>query len=75
MSVFIIAALGVNPPAATGAYFPNDVPATYWAARWIEEMARRGITVGCAPGWFCPEMAVPRDQMAVFVVRAWNYPY
>lgn len=36
---------------------------------YIEEMARRGITTGCAPGLFCPRDFVTRQQMAVFVVR------
>ena len=37
------------PPAATGTMF-TDVPATYWAAAWIEQLAREGITGGCGTG-------------------------
>jgi hypothetical protein len=35
-----------QPASATGLVFA-DVPATYWAAAWIEEFARQGYTTGC----------------------------
>ncbi len=57
-----------QPPAATGAMF-TDVPLTYWAAEWIEQLAREGITSGCAPGLYCPEDPVIRAQMAVYLLR------
>jgi hypothetical protein len=47
----------------------NDVSADSPFCPYIEEMARRGITTGCAPGLFCPRNSVTREQMAVFVVR------
>jgi hypothetical protein len=47
----------------------NDVSADSPFCPYIEEMARRGITTGCAPGLFCPRNFVTREQMAVFVVR------
>ena len=61
------------------AYFPPsvgsdtgfiDVPADYWAAAWIKQLALEGITGGCGAGLYCPEIFVTRDQMAVFLLRA-----
>jgi hypothetical protein len=60
------------PPAATGVF--SDVPVTHWAAAWIEELAAEGITGGCGTGTYCPGTAVTRDQMAVFLVRAFSLP-
>jgi hypothetical protein len=57
-----------TPPAATGTRF-NDVPASYWSAAWIEQMAADGITSGCSASSFCPELLVTRAQMAVFLLR------
>jgi beta-propeller repeat-containing protein/S-layer family protein len=62
-----------SPPAATGLSF-QDVPASYWAAAWIEELAREGITSGCAMDVYCPEAPVTRAQMSVFLVRMFYTP-
>ncbi len=73
MAVFLLRAVygaGFTPPPASGV-FP-DVPVNYWAAAWIEQLAADGITSGCGGGNFCPENAVSRDQMAVFLVRAFD---
>ena len=61
------------PPPATGTRF-TDVPVTYWAAAWIEQLAAEGITQGCAvnPARFCPDDSVDRDQMAAFLVRTFS---
>ncbi len=61
-----------SPPAAVGLF--SDVPATYWAARWIEQLARDGITSGCGGNNYCPDQLVTRAQMAVFLVRTFNLP-
>ncbi len=61
------------PPEATGATFA-DVPSTHWAAAWIEQLANEGITGGCGNGNYCPSTPVTRDQMAVFLVRAFGLP-
>ena len=39
----------------------------------IEQMAVRGITKGCGGSYYCPEAAVTRGQMAVFLVRAFGW--
>jgi hypothetical protein len=73
MSVFLLKANGITPPPATGTSF-TDVPQTYWAAPWIEELARQGITAGCGDMIYCPLNPVTRAQMAVFMVRAFKLP-
>lgn len=73
MSVFLGRAIhGASfvPPPATGTRF-TDVLASYWAADWIEQIARDGITLGCNSGsQFCPEAQVLRSSMAIFLLRA-----
>lgn len=58
-----------RPPAATGAIF-GDVGAGDFAASYIEQLFRDGITAGCGGGNYCPNVQVTRDQMAVFLLRA-----
>jgi uncharacterized protein YjiK len=77
MAVFLLKAKhgsGYMPPAATGDF--ADVPQSYWAAAWIEQLAAEGVTSGCAtnPLKYCPSASVTRDQMAVFLVRNFNLP-
>ena len=60
------------PPAATGVF--SDVPVGSFAADWIEQFAAEGITSGCGGGDYCPNANVTRDQMAVFLVKAFNLP-
>jgi hypothetical protein len=64
-----------NPPAPTGVVF-GDVPPTLPMAGWIEALFAAGITGGCAtnPARYCPDSAVIRGQMAVFLLRAKHGP-
>jgi len=62
------------PPTVGGGTGFNDVPANYWAAAWIKQLAAEGITGGCGSGIYCPESAVTRAQMAVFLVKTFNLP-
>ena len=76
MAIFLLRAkhgAAYVPPPATGTRFA-DVPATYWAAPWIEQLANEGITNGCAtnPTRYCPDANVLRDQMAAFLVRSFG---
>ena len=57
------------PPPATGTAF-GDVPANAFAAGWIEDLADSAIAAGCGGGLFCPDAAVTRAQMAVFLLKA-----
>lgn len=38
--------------------------------RWIQKLSELGITGGCGAQTFCPELAVTRGQMALFIIRA-----
>jgi streptogramin lyase len=73
MAVFILETLGVTPPPCTSSPF-TDVPCTDPFAPWIVELFNRGITAGCTPTTYCPASPVTRDQMAVFLVRAFDIP-
>ncbi len=64
---------GFVPPPATGTVF-NDVPASFWAARWIERLAAEGVATGCGGGNYCPDRAVNRAEMAVFLTRMFALP-
>ena len=58
------------PPIATGTIF-NDITVNHWAAAWVEQLAKVGITAGCGNGNYCPDqVATTRAQMAVFLLRA-----
>ncbi len=59
------------PPAASGDVFV-DVPASSFAAAWIEDLAGRGITSGCGGGKYCPSSVTTRGQMAVFLVSTFS---
>jgi hypothetical protein len=58
------------PPSVFGSTGFSDVSPTYWAGAWIKQLATEGITGGCGIGLYCPEGAVTRAQMAVFLLRA-----
>jgi hypothetical protein len=71
MAVFLLRARegpAYQPPACVTPTF-SDVPCSSPFARWIEELARRGVTSGCGTGIFCPTSAVTREQMSVFLLR------
>ncbi len=75
MAIFLLRSkhgAGYNPPAVGSSTGFTDVPATYWAAPWIKQLAAEGITSGCGASLFCPEGNVTRDQMAAFLSRTFN---
>jgi plastocyanin len=55
----------VSPPPATATF--SDVPTSDPRFRFVEALARAGITGGCGPGLYCPDAGVTRGQMAVFL--------
>ena len=70
MASFLVRALGL--PEQGGDAFIDDAGSIHEAD--INRVAAAGITLGCAPGLFCPEQAVTREQMASFLVRAYRLP-
>jgi parallel beta-helix repeat protein len=72
MAIFLLRAKhggNYKPPPATGIF--GDVGVNYWAAAWIEQLYKEGITKGCKqnPLMYCPSNHVTRAQMAVFLTR------
>jgi hypothetical protein len=73
MAVFLergIQGSSYTPPAVGAGTGFTDVPVDHWAAAWIKQFASDGITAGCGANTFCPEGAVTRAQMAVFLLKA-----
>ena len=75
MAVFLLKAKYGSahiPPPCTGTVFP-DVPCTGGPFDpWIEELAGLQITGGCGGGLYCPGNTVTRQQMAVFLLKAFE---
>jgi hypothetical protein len=63
-----------TPPAAQGIF--EDVPTSYWAADFIEQIYSDGVTNGCnaSPLQYCPTRNVLREEMAAFLARIFNLP-
>jgi PKD repeat protein len=61
-----------TPPPAAGIF--EDVSRTHWAAAWIEQIYRDGISAGCSVSgtrrFFCPGSAASRAEVAVLIERA-----
>jgi hypothetical protein len=61
------------PPACTAPVF-TDVPCSSPYAPWINELVARGVTSGCGNGYYCPDTAATREQMAVFLLKVQQGP-
>jgi S-layer homology domain len=48
----------------------TDVPTSDGGFQYIEALVASGITAGCGGGKYCPDQAVTRRQMAVFLAKA-----
>jgi hypothetical protein len=62
--------LQVSPAPAVASF--GDVPTNYPFFQFIEALAASGITSGCqsSPPLYCPDQALTRGQMAVFLSKA-----
>jgi len=70
MAVFLLKAehgAAYDPPDCTGAF--TDVVCPSQFADWIEQLAAEGITAGCGVDVYCPDDAVTRAQMAIFLLK------
>lgn len=77
MALFLLKAKeggGYVPPPCTTPTF-SDVPCSDPLAPWVEELVRRGVTAGCGGGQYCPNNAVTRNQMAVFLIKTFEGPF
>jgi hypothetical protein len=75
MAVFIARAMAGDDqsiPDPTGDPTFPDVPARFWSYRHIEYIAGEGVAGGYGDGLYHPEGLVSRDQMAVFITRAFG---
>ena len=59
------------PTAPISPSFP-DVPTDYWSYQFIEYIKSQGVTAGYLDGKYHPEYVCTRDQMAVYVARAFE---
>ena len=69
-AVFLLKAehgTGYAPPACVGVF--ADVPCPSPFANWVEKLSAEGVTGGCGGGNYCPDAAVVRQQMAVFLLK------
>jgi len=55
------------PPAGSGF---SDVPAGYWADRWVKAAADANIMIGYGGGIFQPDKPLTRAEMAIILLRA-----
>jgi hypothetical protein len=74
MAVFVLAGKegsGYAPAACTAAAPSgfDDVPESSPFCAAVKELARRAVVTGCGGGSYCPDAAVSREQMAVFLLR------
>jgi hypothetical protein len=63
---------GETIPAPTTPYF-TDVPSTSTQFAVIQKLRELGVTNGCTATTYCPDAAVTREQMAVFLSRSFLY--
>jgi hypothetical protein len=66
MAAYLDRALGL--PATSTDYFTDDNSSIF--ENDINRLAKSGITKGCGPTTFCPQLNVSRGQMAAFLHRA-----
>jgi hypothetical protein len=64
-AVRVFYTLQVSPAPAVATF--SDVPTSHPFFRFIEALARSGITSGCGNDNFCPDAPLTRGQMAVFL--------
>jgi len=70
MAVFLLKAehdSAYVPPSCAGIFPDVACPGPF--TDWIEQLAAEGVTSGCGNVNFCPNNAVTREQMAVFLLK------
>ena len=75
MAVFLARAMAGDdasvPPGPSTATFP-DVPTDHWAFKYVEHIVDKGVASGYDDDNYHPEYPCSRDQMAVFIARAFD---
>lgn len=85
MAVFIARAIATPTPGEAGLadYVPPETPTFAdvtsdgdwgWCYKYVEYIAKEGVTRGYEDGLYHPEYACSRDQMAVYIARGFALP-
>jgi len=61
-------------PDPTGEPSFSDVPSSFWSYNQVEYIAAEGVVKGYEDGLYHPERTCTRDQMAVYVAKAFDLP-
>ena len=72
MAAFLVRAVEGEPDANycdAGSPFSDVSPGSVFC-KYIKRLSELGVTKGCGGGNYCPRATVKRDQMAVFLARA-----
>ncbi|MBN1460052.1 MAG: CIA30 family protein [Armatimonadetes bacterium] len=77
MAVFVARAkswVGIEDDMTTALELFPDVPAGFWAGTAIEACVENDVVRGYDDGYYRPDVTVTRDQMAVYIQRAFELP-
>ena len=71
LAIMWVRAMKINISTASPNQIFEDVPPSHWAFPYIQILAQKGIITGCSqsPKRFCPDDAVTRGAVAVFVAN------
>ncbi len=75
MAVFIARSKGwvqLEDDMTTAPELFPDVPAGFWAGTAVQACVYNGVVYGYTDGYYRPAQTVSRDQMAIYVARAFN---
>ena len=75
MAVYVARAkgwVGVDDDMSTAPELFPDVPAGFWSGVAVQTCVDNGVVHGYADGYYHPQNLVTRDQMAVYVARAFE---
>ena len=69
MAIFLVRAIyGTDSFTSSATPYFTDVQPTTFGFKWIQKLYELGITKGCTPTTYCPNEAVSRDDMAIFLI-------
>lgn len=77
LAKLLVSGLGHEEDAAQLRGAPSrfaDLPASHWAAGWVEALAELGISAGYPDGSFHPDESLNRAEAAVLLARALGLP-
>ncbi|MBN1632321.1 MAG: S-layer homology domain-containing protein, partial [Thermoleophilia bacterium] len=78
MAVYMARAMVAPSAAVLADYTPADpenfpdVPTDHWAYKYVEYCVEQGVVGGYPEGDYKPAVIVTRDQMAVYIARAFG---